>query len=80
MSKASKTDWKRLEAMQRFTKVAKLNREVVALGKKLDSTPQRHLRVRAGIESKLVRSRVRLAHALGRGKQRAQRFIRHFQH
>jgi RNA polymerase primary sigma factor len=55
---------KRAEAMQRFTKMAKVNRELAALGKKLDSTPQRHLRVRAAIQSKMLRSRVKLAQAI----------------
>ena len=55
---------KRTEAMQRFTKVAKLNRDLQAMEKKLASTPRRHVHVHAELSRKLVRLRIRFSQAI----------------
>ena len=55
---------KRTEAMQQFTKVAKLNRDLQALEKKIASTPGRHVRVHAEMSRKVVRLRIRFSQAI----------------
>jgi RNA polymerase primary sigma factor len=55
---------KRAEAMQRFTKAAKLNRDCWAMEKKFASTPLRHVHVRAQLTSELVRLRVNFSRAI----------------
>ncbi|MBZ5635596.1 MAG: sigma-70 family RNA polymerase sigma factor [Acidobacteriia bacterium] len=55
---------KRTAATQRFMKVAKLNRDLQAMEKKLASTPPRHVRVRAELCRKLVRLRIKFSQAI----------------
>jgi RNA polymerase primary sigma factor len=49
---------KRREAMQRFTKVVKLNRDLQAMEKRLASMPRRHVHAQAQLCSELVRLRI----------------------
>jgi len=55
---------KRAEAIQRFTNVAKLNRDLRAMEKKLASTPHRYVHVRTQLCRKLVRLRIRFSQAI----------------
>ncbi|MBZ5678322.1 MAG: sigma-70 family RNA polymerase sigma factor [Acidobacteriia bacterium] len=55
---------KRTAATQRFTKVAKLNRELQAMENRLASTPHRHVHVRAELCRKLVRLRIKFSQAI----------------
>ncbi len=55
---------KRAEAMQRFTKVAKLNREMQALEQKIASTPRRYVRVRAQSCRQALRLRIKFSQAI----------------
>jgi len=49
---------------RQFTKVARLNRSVQAAEESLALTPLRHLRVRAQLDRKLVRLRIKLSQAI----------------
>jgi len=55
---------KRTEAKRRIAKVERVNRDVLLLEKKLSSTPKRNVHVRAELEGKLVRLRVKLSQAM----------------
>ena len=55
---------KRAEAMQRFTKVWRLNRDLMAMEEKLASTSHRHVHVRARLNGKRVRLRVQFSQAV----------------
>jgi len=55
---------KRAEALQQFTKVAKLNRELQAMESRLASAPRGHVHVRAELSRKLVRLRIRFSQAI----------------
>jgi len=55
---------KRAEAMRRFASLWKLNRELKAVEEELAATSCRHVHVRAKLQSKLVRLRVRLSQAI----------------
>ncbi|MGA2712531.1 MAG: sigma-70 family RNA polymerase sigma factor [Bryobacteraceae bacterium] len=55
---------KRVEAMQRFAKVAKLNRDLLAVEKRLASTPDRWVHVRAQLFRKLIRQRIKFSQAI----------------
>jgi RNA polymerase primary sigma factor len=55
---------KRSEAAGRLDKAEKLFRELSAMAAKLASTPQRHANVRARLQSKLIRLRVKLSQAI----------------
>lgn len=55
---------KRAEAMQGFTKVAKLNRDLQVMEKRLASTPHRHVHVRSALCRKLVRLRIKFSQAI----------------
>jgi RNA polymerase primary sigma factor len=55
---------KHAEITRQFTKVAKLSRNVQAAEESLALTPRRHLRVRAQLESKLIRLRITLSRAI----------------
>ena len=55
---------KRDEAMQRFAKVAQLNRELRAMEDKLTATPHRQVHVRADLSRKLTRLSVRFSQAI----------------
>jgi RNA polymerase primary sigma factor len=55
---------KRAEALQSFTKVAKLNRDLLALETKLDSMPERYIHARARFNGKLVRLKVKFSQAI----------------
>jgi RNA polymerase primary sigma factor len=54
----------RVEAKQQFTKVAKLNRDLRAIEKKLASTPHRHVHVHAQLCHKQVRLRIKFSQAI----------------
>jgi RNA polymerase primary sigma factor len=45
----------RNQVAQRFAALARLDRQVATLEKKIDATPERHVKVRAGLERKLPR-------------------------
>jgi RNA polymerase primary sigma factor len=53
-----------IQAMQKFTKVAKLNRKLQATEKKLALTPRCHVHVRAELCGKLVRLRIKFSQAI----------------
>jgi RNA polymerase primary sigma factor len=55
---------KRTEAMRRFSRAAKLHREVSGLEGELAVTPTRHVKVRAQLGRQLLRSRIRVAQAI----------------
>jgi RNA polymerase primary sigma factor len=55
---------KSAEAMQRFTKAAKLNRDLRALEDKVASTPSRFVNVRAEGDRKVVRLRIKFSQAI----------------
>jgi RNA polymerase primary sigma factor len=55
---------KRAEAMQQFTKVAKLNRELQAMENRLASTPRGHVHVRAQLCHNLVRMKIKFSQAI----------------
>jgi RNA polymerase primary sigma factor len=55
---------KQVEALRRFTRLQKLNRDLLALQQKLTATSPRHVRVRARMSGQLVRLRVKLSQAL----------------
>ena len=55
---------KQAEITRQIAKVAKLHRNVKAAGESLALTPRRHLRVRAQLESKLVRLQIKLSQAI----------------
>jgi RNA polymerase primary sigma factor len=55
---------KRAEAMQRFTRVAKLNRDVQAMERRLASAPPRYVHVRTELCRKLVRLRIKFSQAI----------------
>ncbi len=55
---------KRVEAMQQFTKVAKLNRDLRAMEQRLASTPPRYVHVRAQLYRKVVRLRIKFSQAI----------------
>jgi RNA polymerase primary sigma factor len=55
---------KRAEAMRRLTRVAKLNRDLLAMENKLASTPRRNVHVRAQLDRKLLRLRVKFSQAI----------------
>lgn len=54
----------RAEAIQRFTKVAKLTRDLQAMEKRLASTPRRHVYVRAQLCRKLIRLKIKVSQAI----------------
>ena len=55
---------KSAEATQRFTKAAKLNRDLRALEERLASTPSRYVNVRAECSRKVVRLRIKFSQAI----------------
>src|ERR1700733_9754262 len=55
---------KRVEAMQRFTKAAKLNKEVQAMEERIAATPLRYVHVRAQLCRKAVRLRIKFSRAI----------------
>jgi hypothetical protein len=55
---------KRAEAIQRFTKMAKLSRKLQALEKRLASTPPRRVHVRTQLCRKSVRLRIKVSQAI----------------
>jgi RNA polymerase primary sigma factor len=55
---------KRADAMRRFTKVAKLNNELLLMEEKLARTPVRHVKVRAKLSRKLLRQRIGVSQAI----------------
>jgi len=55
---------KRVDATQRFTKVAKLHHELQAVEEKIASTPHRYVHVRTELCRKQVRVKVRLSQAI----------------
>jgi len=57
-------DKKRGKAMRAFTRAWKRHLEFTALREELDSTAQRHIHVRAALESRLLRARVKFSQAI----------------
>jgi RNA polymerase primary sigma factor len=55
---------KQAEALRRFTRAQKSNRDLVSLEQKLASTSPRHVRVRAQMTGQLLRLRVKLSQAV----------------
>ena len=55
---------KRAEALQQFTKVAKLNRELQAMENRLASTPRGHVHVRAQLCHNLVRMKIKFSQTI----------------
>ncbi|HEY2842501.1 MAG TPA: sigma-70 family RNA polymerase sigma factor [Bryobacteraceae bacterium] len=55
---------KRSDAMRRFSKAAKLHRELLEVEEKLAAAPLRHVKVRGELSSRAVRARVRVAQAI----------------
>ncbi len=52
------------DAMRRFTKAAKLHRDVTALEEQMEATPSRQVHVRAALNSKLLRLKVKFSQAI----------------
>jgi RNA polymerase primary sigma factor len=55
---------KRVEAMQRFTKAAKLNRDLRAMERRIASTPSRYVHVHAQLGRKVVRLGIKFSQAI----------------
>jgi RNA polymerase primary sigma factor len=54
----------RMEAKRRIAKVEKMSREITAAEEKLESTPRRNVHVRADLERKLLRLRLKLSQSI----------------
>ncbi len=61
---AAAKDQKRAQAMRAFNRVWSRHRELTAQQQELASTPERYVRVRARLQSRLVRAHVRFSRAL----------------
>ena len=55
---------KHAEAMRRFAKMAKVNRDLRMVGKKLSATPSRWVHVRTQLQRKQIRLRIKLSQAI----------------
>ena len=60
----AESERKRVESMRRFTKVAKLSRDLRALEERLVLTPGRYVHVREQLCRDVLRSRIKLSRAI----------------